>query len=126
MKMRVVIPGQPPSANSQYVRRPGGLQMAKREEVATYANGVALLVRTARPIGFLRPGPGQPQSQVRLVFDFYLSRPVDADNMLKVLNDAIAQGLGVDDRIFLPCVRSLITKIAPRLARTEIEIEWPA
>jgi len=126
MKFSVVLPGQPPSANRQYKRRAGGLEMARRPEVTAYATMVTLLVREARPMGFLRASPGMiHEGQTRIVYDFYLGRPVDADNMVKIINDAIAQGLGVDDRSFLPCVRSLRTGFG-KLARTEVEIEWPA
>jgi Holliday junction resolvase RusA-like endonuclease len=117
-EFRVTIPGQPPSANKQYERRAGGLQLARRSGVTTYADLVTMLVREAKP------GRFYPIGQVRLVFDFYLGRSVDADNMLKILDDAIADGLGVDDHIFLPCVRTLTTKNPTKNIRTEVEVQW--
>ena len=118
MRIRLTFPGTAPSANHQYRRRAGGLQLARTDDATTYYNEVVLRTREARPSGFA------PTGQIRLFFDFYLNRHVDADNMLKILDDAIATGLGVNDRHFLPCVRSIVHKVPWREARTEVEILW--
>jgi hypothetical protein len=39
-----------------------------------------------------------------------LKRPMDADNILKLTLDAVASGLGINDRWFLPRVWSLQTQ----------------
>ena len=113
----VLLPGQPPSWNSSYrivhakakdrygqpVYGDDGSQktystLAKQQAVKTYQTGAALLIRTARPSGF-RPG-----GFVYVVYDFALKRDIDCDNVMKALNDTLAQCLGIDDRMFLPVV----------------------
>ena len=104
------IPGQPPSWNSSYriVRVPhrgGGshLQLAKTDEGWKYQLVAATIVRRAKPKGW------SPEGQVRVRYWFRLKRAMDATNCLKLLEDAIAEGLGVNDAIFLPCVEELTT-----------------
>jgi Holliday junction resolvase RusA-like endonuclease len=119
----VTIPGQPPSTNHAYkivtVRRgTGGVPfrtLAKTDEAVTYQMAARLLVATARPSGW------KPEAQVRLIYRLYLSRKQDADNSLKLLNDAIARALDINDDRFLPCVESKeIVKANPRV---EVTIE---
>jgi Holliday junction resolvase RusA-like endonuclease len=92
-------------------------RMAKRTEVASYQADTTLIVRSARPSGWRPPG------QVRLTYDFYLKRDADCDNLLKVLNDAIAMALDVNDRHFLPCVRSKVVDGTTRNPRVEIHFD---
>lgn len=46
---------------------------------------------------------------------------MDADNSLKILNDGIAAGLGIDDRWLLPCVEEI--RFGDKDPRVELEIE---
>ena len=108
---RFEIPGQPISWNRAYriVRVPhrgGGshLQLAKSDEGWEYQRLVVVpIVRRAKPAGWA------PDGQVRVRYWFRLHRRMDATNCLKLLEDAIAEGLGVDDAIFLPSVEELTT-----------------
>jgi Holliday junction resolvase RusA-like endonuclease len=47
---------------------------------------------------------------------------MDCDNVLKALNDAIAIGLGVNDKVFLPCVRS--KEIGIKSPRVIVTVEY--
>ena len=105
---RFEIPGQPISWNRAYriVRVPhrGGSshqQLAKTDEGWNYQLVASTIVRRAKPKGW------KPTGQVRVRYWFRLKRAMDASNCLKLLEDAIAIGLDVDDAIFLPCVVSL-------------------
>jgi len=83
--------------------------------VESYQLGVVYLVREARPSGW------RPEGQIRLRYELLLKRDIDADNVLKALNDAIAKALGTDDRYFLPCIETKIVdgRFSPRI---DIEI----
>lgn len=110
----VTIPGQPPSWNHLYIRRRGTSGLAKAAGVETFQTNVVYLVRSARPSGW------RPEGFVRVNYRLFLKRDIDADNILKALNDAIARALGTDDRYFLPCVQSKqIDRLNPRI---EIDI----
>lgn len=103
----VTIPGDPPSTNHMYrVTRkylPDGGQrafMAKTTAAHKFTDDVAIIVRSARPATF------QPTGYIYVVLDFLMKRNKDTDNVQKALNDGIAAGLGIDDKWFLPIVRS--------------------
>jgi Holliday junction resolvase RusA-like endonuclease len=106
------IPGQPPSVNNMYTQiilRRGvsavPIRSVKKDEhVAAYQVAASLIARSAKPRGWTPNG-----GQIRIYYDFELRRMADADNLLKALNDAIAKALNVDDKVFLPCVRSKTT-----------------
>ena len=89
------------------VRHRGGgshLQLAKTDEGWEYQRFVvAPIVRRAKPKDWI------PSGQVRVRYWFRLKRAMDATNCLKLLEDAIAEGLGVNDAIFLPSVEELTT-----------------
>jgi Holliday junction resolvase RusA-like endonuclease len=83
-----------------YLRnRTGGIRKSSGAE--SYQAGVTLIARTARPSGWK-----YEKGFVRLQYEFRLKRDIDCDNLLKALNDALAVALGMDDRFFLPCVKS--------------------
>lgn len=128
------IPGQPPSVNHLYkiatstatdkfgqtVYGSDGKpkryrRMVKAEGVEAYQTAVGRIVQTARPRGW------QPGNRVRLRYWFHLKRDMDCDNALKALNDAIARALGVNDKIFLPCVQEKTTGNKEPSVRVEIE-----
>jgi Holliday junction resolvase RusA-like endonuclease len=100
MSWQFVVPGQPPSVNHMYARtRAGGVR--KSSGVEAYQAGVTLIARTSRPSGWK-----YDFGFVRLEYEFRLKRDIDCDNLLKALNDAIAVALEMNDRFFLPCVKS--------------------
>lgn len=76
-------------------------RIGKNEAAAAYQRAAALIVGTARPSGWQWQG-----GYIRLIYRFYLARDADCDNLLKILNDAIAGKIGVNDRWFLPMVMS--------------------
>ena len=107
---RFEVPSQPPSWNTSYrivkvPHRGGGshLQLAKTDEGWNYQLVASTIARRAKPLGW------QPTGQVRVRYWFRLKRAMDATNCLKLLEDAIAEGLGVNDSIFLPSVEELTT-----------------
>lgn len=116
----VVIPGSPAAVNRAY--RPiiigprcpvcgwGKPSLAKNEGVENWQVEVAWRVKNARPKGW------EPARRVIIEMDFYMAREGrDGDGPTKPLLDGIAQGLGVDDRIFLGRVMSNeVDKANPR------------
>jgi hypothetical protein len=107
-------------ANVPYTR------IGKNEAATAYQYAAALIVGTARPSGWTWQG-----GYLRLVYRFYLSRDADCDNLLKILNDAIARKIDVNDRWFLPMVMSKRI-VREHEARVEVTIiqegdaEWLA
>jgi hypothetical protein len=124
----VIIPGAPPSMNHSY--RPVMLRkrtatgtpysrigMAKLSVVAAYQTDAVLLTRSARPSSW------QPAGEwIRVRYRFFLRRPIDCDNAMKALNDALALAIGVDDKRFLPCVTSKSVSSKEKHPRVEVEI----
>lgn len=98
MSWSVTIPGPIPSTNHIYAYANG--HVYKKAGVEAFQTIAAHLTRLARPKGW------EPARQIRLTYAFNLTRKADCDNLLKMLNDAIAQALGIDDDRFLPCVAS--------------------
>jgi Holliday junction resolvase RusA-like endonuclease len=74
--------------------------ISKRPEVLRYQTSAALIIKAAKPSRW------KPEGQIRIEYEFYLGRDADGDNLLKALNDAIESAIGVNDRWFLPCVKS--------------------
>ncbi len=117
MSWKIVVPGQPPTVNHAYepstkyrTTKEGGrvpyTGIGKNKAAIAYQRGAGLVVASARPSGWRWQG-----GFVRLVYRFYLARDADCDNLLKVLNDAIAGALVqreqlFNDRWFLPMVFS--------------------
>ena len=86
--IRVELPGQPPSANHQYAPVRGQFgKLAKKSDVASYQADVTGFVRRAMPPRW------QAGRRVVIRFWFYLGRPVDATNAMKVIEDAIGEAL---------------------------------
>jgi hypothetical protein len=121
---RMTLPGPPPTVNHSYkiVRVPrkggGGLvsRLGKADGIEAYQTGVTYITKVAKPTGW------EPGRQIRLRYQFFLNREIDCDNALKAINDAIALGLGVNDRIFLPCVESkIVDKRAAPCVVVEVE-----
>lgn len=89
--------------------------MTKAPGVEAYQNDVSLIARNARPSWFA------PTGQIRVRYSFHLKRDADCDNLIKMLQDAIASALGVNDRWMLPCVAQKTT--GNKQPWTDIEVE---
>lgn len=111
----VEIPGNAPTVNKSYGRRADG-RVYKTAGVEPYQVGAALIVRLARPKGWM------PARRVRMTYRMWFPTVRrDASNAIKALEDAIASALGCDDSLFLPCVESKeVDKVNPRI---EVTIE---
>jgi Holliday junction resolvase RusA-like endonuclease len=117
------VPGQPPSWNHAYERatrvardgrRYSGLK--KTAEAEKYQRDVALIVGAARPSGWTH-GEGY----LRLRINLFLGHDIDATNVWKILEDAIARKLGIDDKWFLPCFEH--KEIGVKQPRVEVTID---
>jgi hypothetical protein len=97
--------------------RGGGshLQLAKTDEGWDYQTEATSIVRKHRPKDWAASG------QVRVRYWFRFGRAMDASNAIKLLEDAIALGLGVDDAIFLPCVEELTSGHKPPHVEVEVQ-----
>jgi Holliday junction resolvase RusA-like endonuclease len=89
--------------------------MTKAAGVEQYQNDIIWLCRSARPSGWKADG------QIRISFAFHLHRDADCDNLLKVIQDAVAGALGINDRVFLPCVTE--KTVGNKLPYTVISIQ---
>jgi len=129
----VVIEGQPPSANHQYApakrRSKAGreyLGLRKLKDIETYQLIAVSRTRRARPAGWAPP-PYRPKDGmgfITLSFSFYLGGEADTDNLMKILDDAVAIALGVNDRTFLS--RAMHKQTGVKQPRVEIEISCDA
>lgn len=109
------IPGQPMSWNRSYRQRvvkvrdgngqPTGKSrggMFKTAEAETYQDTVRWLAKLAKPKGFA-------PTEVIVAYDFTLWRDIDCDNVMKMINDALAEAIDLNDRYFYPTVLSKAT-----------------
>ena len=111
------VPGLPPSVNHAYkvfTTRDGPARMAKTSEALTYQVGAAQIVRAAKPSGW------EAARRIYVVYRFWFdTNRRDASNAIKLLEDAIAIALGVNDNTFLPCVAiKEVDKTRPRVEVT--------
>jgi Holliday junction resolvase RusA-like endonuclease len=115
------IEGQPPSWNRSYriVKKGRYMTMAKTSEGAAYQLVAASIARRAVPAEWEWEKP----QQIRVRYRFRLKHWADATNLLKLLEDAIALGVGVDDRYHLPCVESLTSGHKDPSVEVEVELE---
>jgi hypothetical protein len=124
LSFTVVIPGQPPSGNHAYRigkgYRRGGIsypKIIKTAEAEAYQQGVALLVRTARPSGW-----HWNDRFVVCEYTFFLWDDADCTNLIKVIEDGIFPALGINDTWALP--RAMAKHHVPKAqARVEVNIE---
>lgn len=102
MSWTVIVEGDPPAWNHSYkigwVR--GRPSLIKERSVEHWQAAVAYSVRAARPPAW------KPGRRVRITVDWRTSRARDCDAGLKALLDAVAVGLGCDDRLFLATIRT--------------------
>lgn len=115
----ISVPGDPPSVNHSYriVRtRTGAMTLAKTSEAATYQVGAAMIARAGRPPGWVGG------RRVRMTYRMWFSREGrDASNAIKLLEDGIAEALGLNDKTFIPCVE--LKEVDRANPRVEITIE---
>lgn len=135
-KWKIRIPGQPPSMNHLYKsaigyrhdssgRReywPDGKPktyhtVVKEDGVQTYQDSATWYTKAAKPSGW------KPAGRVRLRYWYHLKRDMDSDNTQKAINDAIAHGMGVDDKIFLTTVVAKWTGEKEPFVIVEVENE---
>jgi hypothetical protein len=82
------------------------MMLAKTESCLEYQMYFASpAARRAKPVGF----PWVKPQQLRVRYWFRLSHWVDGTNLIKILEDGIAHGLGIDDRYYLTCIEELST-----------------
>lgn len=117
----ITVPGAAPSINASYkiVKVGNSMRLAKHSNVEAWQASVALITRLAKPKDW------KPSRRVRLVIDYWMPRAGrDADGPQKALQDAVAQGLGINDSICLPCVRSNeVDRTNPRTIVTVENVE---
>lgn len=136
MRFSVTVPGQPVSWDTAYITgqmpvmrhgkpvlRPDGTQRmihrpVKTEAAQTWQNDVQLIVQNAR-----KPKGWAPKGQIRVTIDLHLSHPMDADNAVKLILDAVAKGIGYNDSHFLHCIRSMEAGLRLRDARVDLMID---
>ena len=79
--------------------------LAKTPACEEYQWVASTIARRALPADF---GWVKPQ-QLRVRYWFQLDHWVDGTNLIKILEDGIAHGLGIDDRYYLSCIEELST-----------------
>jgi len=70
----------------------------KTDEANLYQSQLTMLARNAKPSDF------KPMGQIIVAYEMILDRNLDADNVMKVVHDALAIALEVNDKLFLPLV----------------------
>lgn len=134
MRWRLTIPGQPVSWNAAYrigvgvrtgsrgrIRLRGDdpatfRKIIKTDEAVAYTNMVATLARAARPSRW------SPEGFVVIEYRLFLGRDVDADNVMKLVDDGLELATGVDDKWFLPRAISKQWGLRPNERRVELLI----
>ena len=129
MRWSFTIQGQPLSWNHAYKRvtykqrqADGSLRilnrMGKADGVEAYQDSIIYLAKAARPSGWTHP----EKTPIRIRYWFYTYPLIDTDNMKKLVNDAIAKAIGINDKWFLTCdVVNVKTKDG--LQRIEVQID---
>jgi Holliday junction resolvase RusA-like endonuclease len=103
------MPGQPPSWNHMYrwtTKRSGGREIriqVKTDEANLYQSQLTMVARAAKPSGFA------PTGKIIVAYDMHLDHDLDADNVMKAVNDALALALNVNDKRFLPITTNKTT-----------------
>lgn len=118
MTFRFTVEGQAASWNSAFRivrnRAHGYQQLGKTEAATQWQYAVERACAEAKPPDW------KVEGQIRIRYWLRLARAIDADNVLKLINDGIALGLGTrvakmklvpiyNDSRFLPCVEELST-----------------
>lgn len=93
-------------------------RMAKVDGVDAYQEAIILLAKVARPSGWEH----KKNTPIRIRYFFYTNPAIDTDNMKKLVNDAIAKAIGINDKWFLTC-DVVNEKVEIGKQRIEIEID---
>lgn len=128
------IPGRPVSVDEMYrtglmpvhrrgvpVLRPDGTPKTIHRPVLTeaarlYREGAQTILQAARPSRW------RPVGQIRIRVTLELAKPIDPDNVLKILGDALQRAIEKDDRDFLWCHEKVVFGVAPRDERVRLII----
>lgn len=100
--------------------RTGGIsypKIVKTPEAEAYMAGASLIVRSARPSGWVWSG-----GQIVVEYRFYLTRDSDCDNLMKTLGDVIFPALGINDKWALP--RAMSKELVKANPRVEVNLRW--
>ena len=113
----------PPGINQQYATVNGRRVLSQASR--TYKRAVVRHVQRLRRSGTI-PEEFVAQAQkgyLALFIDFYFQTPLrrDLDGGLKIAQDAICQGLGIDDRRVVDI--HLVKRVDPQHPRIEVELE---
>jgi Holliday junction resolvase RusA-like endonuclease len=126
---RFTVPGQPLSWNHAYKRVTyrkrkadgSGMdtfnRMGKVDGVEKWQDGIAKIAKAARPSGWVHPR----DTPIRIRYWYYVNPSLDTDNMKKLVNDALAKAIGINDRWFRTC-DVLVEKVPDGQQRMVIEI----
>lgn len=138
MSWTFTVPGQPVTTNHGYktglmaVKRGGrpvfnddmSQKMIHRpiltDEARAWRDTVEMICRLACPKNYAATVAGL---QLRIIIDLRLAGSEDADGTEKFILDGIKRAIKVDDRWFLPCVRSMQMGRRPTEACAIITIE---
>jgi len=126
---RFTIPSQPISVNHAYqvirVKTKEGSQrrLGKIPGVENYQIVAATMARRALARFLTDEGPDFPlDQQVQVRYWIRSRRGVDASNVIKIAEDGIAAGLGINDKWFLPCV--VENSKGHKEPHIEVEVAW--
>jgi len=104
-EFELTILGRPPSWNSAYRARNSYIYMTR--EVKNWKEMVTILAQSARQT---QQWSCKPDTMLIVDLWIHVNRSMDADNILKLTLDAVAEGIGVNDARFLPRVWELKKK----------------
>lgn len=119
---RFTVPGQPISLNHAYrpvrYKTANGYQrrMAKVEGVEEYQLVAKAAANHAKPSDFA------PKGLVYVRYWWHVRRDIDCSNATKIIEDGIAAGLGLDDKLFLPA--SVFKQVGVKEPFTTVEVEY--
>jgi hypothetical protein len=134
MEWRLTIPGQPVSWNAAYRIGTGtrtgthGRLRLRGEAPATFRKiiktdeAVAYTATVARLAAVARPSRWEPPGFVIVEFRLFLGRDVDADNVMKLVDDGLEIATGVNDKWYLPRAMSKVWGLRPNERRVELVV----
>ena len=116
------VPGQPISLNHAYeivrIRTAHGYRhtLKKKSEVEPYQIVAMNAAARAKPDDFA------PKGLIRVRYFWFVKRDIDCSNATKIIEDGIAAGLKVNDKLFLPT--SIDKQTGYREPYTYVEVEY--
>jgi len=127
MTWHVIIPGQPVSGNhankiGRGYRKRNGISVSypkliKTPEAEAYQEAAAMVIGAAKPSGWT-----PPEGFLAVEYRLYLTDPVDATNVIKTVEDALAPKIGVNDRYMMPRCMHIEHGVPNAEARVEVTI----